>query len=106
MGKTILVPLHRKYLRSCKNCGYQWQVSRGLVRSFAGKRAGDLRKSARLGRSMGYQQGPSYMMQDEAQRDAERSSLEALSVAEQSCARCGSTDFSQRPWREPGTASP
>ena len=55
---------------------------------------------------MGYQQGPYYMMQDEAQREAERSSVEALNVAEKSCARCGSTDFSQRPWRKSDAGSP
>ena len=31
MHKTILIPLHpRRYLRTCKNCGYEWQVSRRL----------------------------------------------------------------------------
>jgi hypothetical protein len=54
---------------------------------------------------MGYQQGPSYMMQDQAQRDADRSSIDAVSAAVSLCARCGLSDFSQRPWRKSDTAS-
>lgn len=105
MGKTILFPLHRNYVRTCNNCGYAWQVSRGFVRSFSGKWASDARKSARLGRNMGYQQGPHDMMQDQAQREAERSSVEAFNDALHSCARCGSPDFSQRPRRKSDAAS-
>src|ERR1019366_1435667 len=99
-SEPILIPLHQKYLRTCSDCGYEWEVSRVFVRGFGNKRASDARKSVRVGRNLGYQQGPHYMMQDQAQRDAERSSVEALNAAMRACARCGSPDFSQRPWHK------
>ncbi len=105
MGKLIVIPLHRSYLRTCNNCGYRWQVSRGAVRGFGGRHVVDARRSAHLGRDMGYQQGPSFMMQDQAQRDADRSSIDAVSAAVSLCAQCGLSDFSQRPWRKSDTVA-
>ena len=106
MGKTILIPLHRKYLRTCNSCGYQWHVGWRAVLGFTGKRASDARKSIRVGRNMGWQQGSYYAALDVAQRDADRSGLEALDVAMHTCAKCGISDYSQRPWRKSDAAGP
>lgn len=99
MARPILFPLHRQYLRTCDACGYKWKVSRAFVRGFGQKRASNARRSARVGRNMGALAGPQLMMQQAEQLEAEMSSLEALNAAMRTCARCGSPDFSQRPWR-------
>jgi len=103
MGKQVVVRLHRNYIRTRNNCGYRWRASRGAVWGFGGRHVVDARRSARIGRDMGYQQGPTNMMQDQAQRDADRSSIDAVSAAVSLCAQCSLSDFSQRPWRKSDT---
>ena len=103
MARPILFPLHRQYLRTCEGCRYKWKVSRAFVSGFGGKRAGNTRREARVGRDMGALAGPQLMMQLEGQLEAEMSSLEALNAAMRTCARCGSPDYSQRPWRKSDT---
>jgi hypothetical protein len=100
VAKQILIPLHRKYVRTCNGCGYEWEVGRGAVRGFMNRRASDARKSIRMGRNIGFQQGPYYMTEDHAQRDTDRSEIDALEEAVSLSARCGISDFSQRPWRK------
>jgi hypothetical protein len=105
-----LVPLHRRYLRTCRSCGDTWIVDRAIA---SGRLAGvadsesltdaiDHTPQDYSGMSQagdGLPQAESFLDALDATGTGENSgaSLRAFASGMAHCARCGVEDFDQRP---------
>ncbi len=93
-----IIPIHRRYLRTCRACGNTWEVPRAVAGGGMGKlgAVGQARRDGRAGlRMRPYPAGGSTSATDEQAAAA----LNGYNQAMRLCNRCGVDDFDQEPLR-------
>lgn len=106
-----IVPIHRRYLRTCRNCGTTWEVPRAVAGGGIARLAvtNGARRNGRAATDMGIS-GANVAHQFAAQQADSSASLDAFNEAMRQCNRCGLDDFDQEPLRRnsqpPGTSQP
>lgn len=91
----LTLALHRRYQRTCTDCGYSWVVTRREAQYRPRPHAARNMRGVR-GLPAGTMQGH---YQDAALANMEQDIEQQVELAQQftRCARCESTSFSQRP---------
>lgn len=99
----LTLALHRRYQRSCTDCGYAWVVTRGEAQYRARPHVARGLRGLPAGGVQGYYRAAGL---GDLGHDVEQQ----VELAQQftRCARCGSTSFHQRPvtQRRPADTTP